>query len=174
MMTIATTVITSVYLWVPCGRSISCSPQCNGKTLGVTGSSQGGALSMVTAALDKRGYVSMPPFILPCATIGHIYSSRRLARIIFTISALPRNESKRQITMTWSTLFAELWYRVGSVGNLTTTCVLLLPHTLLLQQYHRFQGTSSLLRNRTLLVSRAIRTMGANGCGSKWDYKQKL
>ena len=29
-------------------------PQYNGKALGVTGSSQGGALSMVTAALDKR------------------------------------------------------------------------------------------------------------------------
>lgn len=33
---------------------IAALPQFDGKTLGVTGSSQGGALSMVTAALDKR------------------------------------------------------------------------------------------------------------------------
>lgn len=47
-------------------------PQFDGKTIGVTGSSQGGALSMVTAALDKRitFYAAIHPAM--CNHRGHL------------------------------------------------------------------------------------------------------
>lgn len=46
-------------------------PEYDGKNMGVTGSSQGGALSVVTAALDKR-ITFMRLSILRCVTIRHI------------------------------------------------------------------------------------------------------
>ena len=77
--------------WVgACGQSTSFAvyPRYNGKALGVSGSSQGGALSIITAALDKR-VTCLRLCILLCATLWRLSMIEPVdGYIIFTNKAI--------------------------------------------------------------------------------------
>lgn len=148
-------------------------PQYNGKALGVTGSSQGGALSMVTAALDKRVtfYAAIHPAM--CDHRAHLqkvaggwphyfyYFPTPTPQRIQTADYYDMVNFARRITVPG-------WF---SWGYNDDVC----PPTSTYAAYNSITAP----RNFTPIWkpdttgTRSNTNNGANGCGRKWDYKQE-
>lgn len=125
--------------------------------MGVTGSSQGGALSVVTAALDKRitFYAAIHPAM--CDHQAHLKKTAGgWPHYFYYFLNRQKSGLPQQRIMMWQILHGLLLHRVGSVGDIMTKYVrlpLCMQLTILLQ----LKGVASLFRDGTLSISGAIR-----------------
>ena len=74
-------------------------PEFDGNTVGVTGGSQGGALSIVTAGLDPRIKFLAAFYPALCDYAGYLHNVREAGRITTGMRSLWQTKWKRSLTL---------------------------------------------------------------------------